>query len=126
MRIIIATGASGGHSFPALAVADELKGTNALLFICDRGKMEEVIRAKGFRCFSVTLTKFTGLSTLPVFLVALKRAYQDCLKVLNDFSAQAVAGFGSYASVAAVLAARSKGIPVIIHEQNARPGKANR
>lgn len=126
MKIIISTGSSGGHVFPALAVADELKKSNEILFICDKGKREEVIREKGYCCFAVSLTRFKGLSSLPAFLSSLRRAYQDCLKTLDDFSPQALAGFGSYASVSAVLAARRREIPVIIHEQNVLPGRANR
>jgi UDP-N-acetylglucosamine--N-acetylmuramyl-(pentapeptide) pyrophosphoryl-undecaprenol N-acetylglucosamine transferase len=126
MKIIIATGASGGHIFPALSLAEELKKDWEIIFICDKGKAEEGIKKAGYRVIAVTARKLRSWLDIFSFISGQVSLLRQSLKIIKDFQPDVVAGFGSYVSFAAVMAARIKGVPAIIHEQNVMPGRANR
>lgn len=126
MKIIIVTGASGGHLFPALGLAEELKNNGEIIFICDQGKAREGISKKGYQAIVASSKKFRSWLNLFPFIFHLGQAFGQSLKIINDFKPQVVVGFGSYVSFPVVMAAKVKGIPTIIHEQNVMPGRANR
>lgn len=126
MKIIIATGASGGHLYPALSLAEELVDSNEIIFVCDRGKIEEQIRRKGFRVIPISIVKFRGLRNIFYFLVRLVQSGGESIRIINEIRPQAVIGFGSFVSLPVVCVARLRNIPTIIHEQNVVPGLANR
>lgn len=126
MKVIIATGASGGHLFPALGLAEELKNNGEIIFICDQGQAEEGIRKKGYRAKTLIIMKLRSWLNILPFVFYLSKAFGQSLRIINDFKPDVVVGFGSYVSFPAVMAAKVKGIPTIIHEQNVIPGRANR
>ncbi len=124
-RIVLAAGGTGGHMFPALAVAEVLKrrGVEPVLVTDDRGERY----AGGFAdmekhvlpAANVTRGKVSGA-------VNLMRATVAARKLFADMRPLAVMGLGGYATLPALIAARLRGIPTCIHEQNAVLGRVNR
>jgi len=125
MKIIIATGGSGGHIFPALSLADELKKEAEIVFVCDRGKSQDTISNRGYEAIPLSVVK-PSLKNIFPFSWRLIKSYGESAEIINTRQPHAVVGFGSYASFTTVLAASAKKIPTIIHEQNVVPGQANR
>ena len=131
LHIIISTGGTGGHIFPALAVAAAIKKItpdSQLLFVgAHYGKEEELAKEAGLEFYGLNVRGFKGrglraFSALFSMLKAIKESYG----LLGKFKPQAVIGFGGYACFATVFAAKLRGIPCVIHEQNAIPGLANK
>ncbi|HOW34812.1 MAG TPA: undecaprenyldiphospho-muramoylpentapeptide beta-N-acetylglucosaminyltransferase [Candidatus Omnitrophota bacterium] len=129
MKIVMATGGSGGHIFPALSTALKLRSQgHRVVFIGTPGQGDEKLKASGFE--SVPLcAKGLSFKSFRSFLFAvscmIKSFFESC-RFLKHFKPDAVAGFGGYGAFSAVVAARFLGYPAVIHEQNVVPGKANR
>jgi len=129
MRIVISTGGTGGHIFPALQTASVLRERgHQVVFIGSLGLGEEKVRSEGFdvtvlNAKGLTSKSFTGLCS---FALLMLQAIIKSLKNLRKIRPDKVIGFGGYGSFAVVLAARLLNIPTMIHEQNVVPGKANR
>nr|WP_320048499.1 undecaprenyldiphospho-muramoylpentapeptide beta-N-acetylglucosaminyltransferase [uncultured Desulfuromonas sp.] len=132
MRILIAGGGTGGHVFPALAIARramELDATNEILFVGTRHGIEaRVVEPAGFDIDYVDFSGFAGkrIWQKARVLVKLMSSTREALDILAEFSADVVIGVGGYASLPMLVAAGLKRIPVVLHEQNAWPGLANR
>lgn len=128
-RVVLTTGGTGGHIFPALAVAEQLRQEGAeLLFIGSRFGPEADLAARAgipFEGLSVRGVLGRGFAACGAAL-GLLAAVVPARRALARFRPDVVAGFGAYASVAPLLAARLLGIPTVLHEQNAVPGLANR
>ncbi len=130
MRVIIATGGSGGHIYPALALADALKEKvdAKILFLGSKGRMEETeIPNHGYDFIGLKLQGMNGsifAKLKSAFL--LTENYFVCKKIIQDFKPDIVVGFGNYTSVSIILAAKHMHIPTMIHEQNSFVGKANK
>ncbi|MDE2179730.1 MAG: undecaprenyldiphospho-muramoylpentapeptide beta-N-acetylglucosaminyltransferase [candidate division NC10 bacterium] len=132
MKAIIAGGGTGGHLFPAIALAEELRSRMAdlpLLFVGVEGGVEasvlatrgwdfEGIRASGLQGKRF-LSRLRSLTLIPSGLIR-------SLSILRQFRPDVVVGFGGYASAAIVLSGVLARVPTVIHEQNALPGLANR
>ncbi|MGE0668245.1 MAG: undecaprenyldiphospho-muramoylpentapeptide beta-N-acetylglucosaminyltransferase [Sphingomonadales bacterium] len=124
-RIVLAAGGTGGHMFPALAVAEVLKrrGIEPVLVTDDRGERY----SSGFQgmekhvlpAANVTRGKISGALNLI-------RATATARALFADMRPVAVMGLGGYATLPALIAARMRGIPTCIHEQNAVLGRVNR
>ena len=127
--IIIATGASGGHIFPALAVAEELslQGYNCV-FVGNGKGFKHVITDAGFRFIDLPASPWNVRNPLRKLLAVfnLIRAFMRAFKVVHTERASAVFGTGGYATVATMIAGRLSGIPTCVQEQNVLPGRANR
>ncbi len=127
--IVIAAGGTGGHMFPARALAAELASRGrALALVTDRrgagfgtaGIFSQVISVRAGGVSGRSLAgRLRGLAEVAVGVVQARRH-------LRRLRPAGVVGFGSYASVPAVLAATGIGLPTVIHEQNAVLGRANR
>jgi UDP-N-acetylglucosamine--N-acetylmuramyl-(pentapeptide) pyrophosphoryl-undecaprenol N-acetylglucosamine transferase len=124
--VVIAAGGTGGHMFPALALAAELERRGQPVIVaCDpRGRRylpagvpAKLIRA-GSPSGSIT-SRLKGLGELAI-------GFGQSLAFLRRERPVAVAAFGGYASVPIGLAAQALGIPTLLHEQNAVLGRANR
>jgi UDP-N-acetylglucosamine--N-acetylmuramyl-(pentapeptide) pyrophosphoryl-undecaprenol N-acetylglucosamine transferase len=131
MKIIIAGGGTGGHIFPALAIANALKDQDAaieILFVGAKGKMEmEKIPAAGYEIVGLDIAGYNRSSlikniSLPVKLVA---SFLQVRKILKTFKPDAVVGVGGYSSYPVLRSAQSMKIPTFIHESNSLPGKSN-
>lgn len=121
MTFIVACGGTGGHVFPGLAVAKELKrrGHAVEVWFSGRDIEKSTLGSWGGPIF-LTGARPLSLRTFPQVVRALFR----CLKALKYKRPDALLAMGSYASLPPVLAARLRKVPVILHEANAVPGKA--
>lgn len=131
LRMIIAGGGTGGHIFPAIAVAQALQKLQpdaVILFVGAHGKMEmEKVPQAGYQIVGLTIAGFNrqnGLKnlTLPFKLI---KSFFEVKTIFNQFKPNAVFGVGGYASFPVLKYAQKKGIPTFIHEANAFAGKAN-
>jgi UDP-N-acetylglucosamine--N-acetylmuramyl-(pentapeptide) pyrophosphoryl-undecaprenol N-acetylglucosamine transferase len=124
--VVIAAGGTGGHMFPALALAAELQERGQpVLMACDRRGaryMPEGMRARVIRAASPSGSMGTRLRGMAELAAGLAQSFV----FLRRQQPLAVAAFGGYASVPVGLAAQALGIPTLIHEQNAVLGRANR
>ncbi len=129
MRVVIAGGGTAGHVFPAVALADRLVADHAaeVEFIgSSSGQEASLVPAAGFMFHGVAaapLRRELSLASALAPVVALG-SVRACGPLVRG--ADVVVGMGGYASLPAVLAARRTGVPVVLHEQNAVPGLANR
>ncbi|MBQ9536882.1 MAG: undecaprenyldiphospho-muramoylpentapeptide beta-N-acetylglucosaminyltransferase [Desulfovibrionaceae bacterium] len=130
-KIVLTTGGTGGHIFPALAVAcalRELEPKCELLFMGANYGPEATLAAQaGVPFIGLNVRGFLGrgLAAFKAFALML-RAQVKARQILQEFRPACVVGFGSYAAFAPMLAAQLLGIPTILHEQNAVAGTSNR
>ncbi|MDY6784766.1 MAG: undecaprenyldiphospho-muramoylpentapeptide beta-N-acetylglucosaminyltransferase [Cyanobacteriota bacterium] len=126
-RFLIAASGTGGHLFPALAVAQSLKGYDIQwLGVPDR--LEQVLVPKEYPLHAIALEGFQtrfGLNTLGI-LARFAASILRVRKLLATHKIDAVFTTGGYIAAPAILAARWQGIPVVLHESNAFPGKVTR
>lgn len=131
-KVIISGGGTGGHIFPAIAIANEIKKRFPeadILFVGAEGKMEmEKVPAAGFKIVGLPIVglqrRFTWKNLLLPF--KLLSSLMKARKIVNDFQPQVVIGVGGYASGPTLKMAQRLGIPTVIQEQNSYPGKTNR
>ena len=121
MKVVVACGGTGGHAFPGLAVAEELKRRGHEVTIWDSGRDIEssVMRNWDGPVFS-TGAKQLSLRNLPGVVRSVLRCRREMRKAKPD----ALLAMGSYSSLPPVLAARAAGVPVVLHEANTVPGRA--
>lgn len=130
LKIIVSTGGTGGHIFPALAVADEIKKQypNAhVLFVGSLyGKEKKLCQKHGLNFYGLNVRgiKGRGLRAFSAIFAMLK-AILESYQFLGKHKTNAVIGFGGYACFAMLIAAKLRHIPTMIHEQNAVAGLAN-
>ncbi|NYF97026.1 undecaprenyldiphospho-muramoylpentapeptide beta-N-acetylglucosaminyltransferase [Janibacter cremeus] len=131
-RILLAGGGTAGHVSPLLALADCLRRRDPAVDVVALGTVEglesRLVPERGYQFRTVPKVPLprrpTGdLVRLPVNL---RRAVAAAQQAIEEMDAQVVVGFGGYVSTPAYLAARRLGVPIVIHEQNARAGIANK
>lgn len=131
-RVIISGGGTGGHIFPALAIANELKARYpniSILFVGAEGKMEmERVPAAGYNIVGLPIVGLQRKLTFSNFLLPFKllKSLAKAKGILKEFRPQVVIGVGGYASGPTLKMAQRLGIPTVIQEQNSFPGKTNR
>ncbi len=128
LRIVLAGGGTAGHVNPLLATAKVLKdrGHSILVVGTEEGLEKDLVPAAGFDLVTIPKVPFPrrpGLEALR-FPTKFHRAYRKSARVLQK--ADVALGFGGYVGAPVYLAARNAGVPLVIHEQNARPGWANK
>jgi UDP-N-acetylglucosamine--N-acetylmuramyl-(pentapeptide) pyrophosphoryl-undecaprenol N-acetylglucosamine transferase len=128
--VMILAGGTGGHIFPGLAVAAALqsRGVSVRWLGADGGMETRLVPARGIAIDTIAVKGLRGkgmvaLLTAPVRVLAAIRAAASVLKVSNP---RAVVSFGGYAAGPGGIAARMRGTPLIVHEQNRAPGITNR
>jgi len=131
LKILIAGGGTGGHIFPALAVARELNkrhGAEVLFVGTPRGMESRLVPEAGFelKLIDVGPLKSVSLLTRLRTVARLPGSIGDCKQLMGEFRPGAVLGVGGYASGPAMAAALWRGIPAMAFEPNAMPGLANR
>lgn len=128
LKIIIASGGSGGHLFPALKVAEKLKADADILFVGPFRVASDRITGAGFDFKELSTTGLTDISKFKWMVAAFKmlNAIIKCLFIIKDFGPDVICGFGGYGAFPVVIAAKILRIPCMIHEQNVDPGKANK
>lgn len=131
MRILIATGGTGGHIYPALALADAAKKRYKdceILFVGNRNRMEATeIPARGYNFIGLDASGLVGGIIGKVKAITLMGlSYVKARKIVKDFKPDIAIGFGGYVSAPVIMAAHSYKVKVMIHEQNSIVGKANK
>jgi UDP-N-acetylglucosamine--N-acetylmuramyl-(pentapeptide) pyrophosphoryl-undecaprenol N-acetylglucosamine transferase len=131
-KVIISGGGTGGHIFPALAIADEIKAhfpRCEFLFVGAEGKMEmEKVPQAGYNIVGLPIAGFQRKFTVSNFLLPFKiiKSLLRARRIIKNFRPQVVVGVGGYASGPTLKMAQAIGIPTVIQEQNSYPGKTNR
>lgn len=132
MRVVLSGGGTGGHIYPALAVAEQLRREDAnvsILYIgSERGLEKELVAKIGLPFEAIHITGFKrqlswdNVKTVFRFIRGVRKAK----RILKSFRPDVVVGTGGYVCGPVVYAAARTGIPTIIHEQNAIPGLTNK
>lgn len=129
-NILIMAAGTGGHVFPALACAEEFKarGYQVHWLGAGRGIENELVPAAGFPLHTLKVTglRGKGLSSLLTAPFKLLAALWQAKRLMRELQPVCVLGFGGYVTGPGGLAAKLSSVPLVIHEQNAVAGTANR
>jgi UDP-N-acetylglucosamine--N-acetylmuramyl-(pentapeptide) pyrophosphoryl-undecaprenol N-acetylglucosamine transferase len=131
-RIIISGGGTGGHIFPAIAIANALKKLDPnteILFVGASGRMEmEKVPAAGYKIIGLDIQGIQRKSLWKnvMFPIKLLNSVRRAIKIIKDFKPDAAVGVGGYASGPLLYAASLRGIPTLIQEQNSYAGITNK
>jgi UDP-N-acetylglucosamine--N-acetylmuramyl-(pentapeptide) pyrophosphoryl-undecaprenol N-acetylglucosamine transferase len=131
-RAIISGGGTGGHIFPAIAIANELKEQFPeieILFVGAEGRMEmEKVPQAGYIIKALPIAGFQRKNLLANFSLPLKIAKSLFMArtIIKEFNPDVVIGVGGYASGPTLKMANIMGVPTVIQEQNSFPGKTNK
>jgi UDP-N-acetylglucosamine--N-acetylmuramyl-(pentapeptide) pyrophosphoryl-undecaprenol N-acetylglucosamine transferase len=130
-RIVIAGGGTGGHIFPAIAIANAIKKLDPateILFIGAKGKMEmEKVPQAGYKIEGLDIAGLNRSSILKNLSLPFKliRSFFQVRKIFSDFRPDVAIGVGGYSSFPVLKFAQQKGIPTYLHEANSFAGKSN-
>ena len=131
-RIILSGGGTGGHIFPAIAIANELRALDPrveILFVGATGKMEmEKVPRAGYAIVGLPVSAFHRRLSVKnlAFPFRLLASMIKAARVIREFKPDMVIGTGGFASGPVLRVATRKGIPTLIQEQNSFPGVTNR
>lgn len=132
MKILISGGGTGGHIFPALSIANEIRRRHPdadILFVGAQGRMEmERVPAAGYRIVGLPVAGFDRRRLWRNFGVAVKlvKSMNKARRILREFRPDICVGVGGYASGPMLKAAQRRGIPTLIQEQNSYAGVTNK
>jgi UDP-N-acetylglucosamine--N-acetylmuramyl-(pentapeptide) pyrophosphoryl-undecaprenol N-acetylglucosamine transferase len=132
ISVVIAGGGTAGHIEPAMAVADALSvlapDVRITALGTHRGLETRLVPARGYHLELITPVPLPRKPTADLLRLPMRvrRAVDETDTVLDTVDADVVVGFGGYVAVPAYLAARRRGIPVVVHEANASAGWANK
>ena len=132
-RFIAVGGGTSGHINPALTIADALKtyynGDCEIIFVGrEEGLEGELVPKAGYEFHNITAKPFPMRPSMKMLkaIKALQEGKKQCAKLIEEYKPDAVFGTGGYVCAPLIYAAEKKGIPVILHEANAFPGRANK
>ena len=130
MRVIIAAAGTGGHINPGLAIANKIKEeekNSKIIFIgTTRGLENDLVPRAGYELKTIDaygLSKKLTVENLKKMYKTFK-GYGEAKKIIKEFKPDVVIGTGGYICGATISAAHNLGIPTLLHESNAFPGKA--
>ena len=132
MKAIISGGGTGGHIFPAIAIANAIKARypeSEILFVGAEGRMElEKVPAAGYKIIGLPIAGLVRSLSLKNLLLPFKIIKSQHLvrKVLRDFAPDIVVGVGGYASAPTLKVAAKMGFKTLLQEQNSYPGLTNK
>ena len=132
MRIIVSGGGTGGHIYPAIAIAKGLEeaspGTRVLYVGTGEGMESRIVPERGLEFKPIRARGWQGrkASSLIQALKTNTAGEKEAAAIIKEFKPDAVIGTGGYVCLPVAQAARKAGVPVYLHEQNAYPGLANR
>jgi UDP-N-acetylglucosamine--N-acetylmuramyl-(pentapeptide) pyrophosphoryl-undecaprenol N-acetylglucosamine transferase len=130
-RIIIAGGGTGGHIFPAIAIANALKRKDRsieILFVGAKGKMEmEKVPQAGYKIIGLDIAGFNRSSLIKNIGLPFKilKSYFQARRIMSEFKPDAIVGVGGYASFPMLQLAQQRNVSTVIQEQNSFAGKTN-
>lgn len=131
-RLIISGGGTGGHIFPAIAIASTFKerySNSEILFVGAKGKMEMIrVPEAGYKIIGLSISGIQRKFTFSNFLFPFRllSSYFTAKQIIKQFKPNVVVGTGGYASGPMMMAAQALRIPTLIQEQNSYAGLANR
>ncbi len=131
-RVIISGGGTGGHVFPAIAIANEIKRIqpeSEILFVGAKGKMEmQKVPEAGYKIIGLEVVGLQRRLTFKnlAFPFKLLKSLRSAKKIITDFNPNIVIGVGGYASGPTLREASKKGIPTLLQEQNSYAGLTNK
>ena len=131
-KVIVSGGGTGGHIFPAIAIANAIKEKypdTKILFVGALGKMEmEKVPAAGYEIIGLPIMGLQRRLTLQnlKFPFKLLASMRKAKKIVKDFKPDVVVGVGGYASGPLLKAATRQGVPALVQEQNSYPGITNK
>ncbi|MFD4421514.1 undecaprenyldiphospho-muramoylpentapeptide beta-N-acetylglucosaminyltransferase [Agromyces sp. NPDC058484] len=129
---LLAGGGTAGHVNPLLAVADRLRERDPEAVVLVLGTAEglesRLVPARGYELLTIAKVPFPRRPNRAAlsFPSRFRRSIDDVRRIIDERTVDVVVGFGGYVSTPAYLAARRAGVPIVIHEANAKPGLANR
>ncbi len=132
MRVVISGGGTGGHLSPALAVGEELKRMRPdteLLFVGTKAGLDQQFLSRSgfaYELLDVGGVAGHGAREVPIALLKMAKAIIRARALLKSWGPELVVGVGGYASMPAAVGALSLRIPLLLMEQNTRPGLTNR
>lgn len=132
MRVLIAGGGTSGHIYPAVSIADQLlrRFPNSEIEFCgtENGLESELVPAAGYKIHAIRASGFPSrLSKKAIDAVLdLYAGKKKCKEIIRDFKPDIVIGTGGYVCGPLIMAAKSAKVPILLHEQNAFPGRANK
>lgn len=129
MKIVLATGGTGGHIFPALQVALEFKKENhQIYFIGSFGDFSPRLKEHGFEIYDIPArgVSFRSPDAAWMSVCSMVKAITHSWRIMRNLKPDAVAGFGGYGAFPVISVGILLGIPSLIHEQNVYPGRANK
>jgi UDP-N-acetylglucosamine--N-acetylmuramyl-(pentapeptide) pyrophosphoryl-undecaprenol N-acetylglucosamine transferase len=131
-KVLLSAGGTGGHIFPAVAVANEIKSRFPeceILFVGAEGKMEmEKVPQSGYKIIGLPIAGLQRKLTLSNFLLPIKilKSMLKAKSVVKEFRPEIAVGFGGYASGPTLRAAGTAGVPTVLQEQNSFAGVTNK
>jgi len=128
-KILLATGGTGGHIYPAMGLAQQFAQENAdVRFIGGGLSQNRYFDKESFPFYSVSCGTFSGKSPVPLFRACGKvlKGIWESRAIIRNFQPHVIVGFGSYYSFPPLVAAQFQSIPIILHEANSIPGKVNK
>ena len=132
MKVLISGGGTGGHVFPAIAIADAIKAMHPeteFLFVGANGKIEmEKVPAAGYKIIGLNISGFKRKLSFDTIKTAIKaaKATVKALSIVRTFKPHVAIGVGGYASGPTLKIASILGIPTMLQEQNSFPGVTNK
>lgn len=128
VTVVVAGGGTGGHVYPALAIADAIGDIARVVYVGDPDRLEGRVVPKEGLAFVPVRVPMTPISRwrYPAFAFSLGRATATSIRLLRRERPDLVVGVGGFVSVPTMIAALLTRTPTTIHEQNVRPGRANR
>ncbi|WP_108820987.1 undecaprenyldiphospho-muramoylpentapeptide beta-N-acetylglucosaminyltransferase [Dysgonomonas sp. Marseille-P4361] len=132
LKVIISGGGTGGHIFPAIAIANTIKKRypdSKILFVGAEGRMEmEKVPAAGYEIIGIKVSGFNRKNLLKAFstIWQFRKSLKKAKEVIKDFQPDIAIGVGGYASAPTLYKASSLGIPTLIQEQNSYAGITNK
>ncbi|HYG15520.1 MAG TPA: undecaprenyldiphospho-muramoylpentapeptide beta-N-acetylglucosaminyltransferase [Bacteroidia bacterium] len=132
LKIVISGGGTGGHIFPAIAIAKALQKKNPdteILFVGAKGRMEmEKVPAAGYKIIGLTIAGIQRKLDLRNFLLPFKlvKSLIEAHKLLKEFKPDIAIGVGGYASAPTLYMASQMDVPTLIQEQNSYAGLTNK
>ncbi len=131
MKILIGGGGTGGHIYPALALARyalAVNPENSVLFVGSaKGLENKIVPSAGFDLHTIAASGFKrNVKGVGRTLSDLRAGIKEAKKIITDYKPSVIFGTGGYVAAPLVIAGLMKGYPVVLHEQNALPGMTNR
>lgn len=127
MKVIVTSGGTGGHIYPAISLSKYLDNNNEeVLFVGCASKMEEEIAKKeGINFIGLKLENKKGIFNKIKLIFSILKEIFKSFKIIKKYKPDVIVGFGNYISLPICIACILKRIPLFLHEQNTIMGKAN-